>query len=311
MQDYDYTYVYLSSPTHTGSTLLGFLLGAHPQVATVGEIAFQFSQEIPCSCGKPFCECGFWTDWQKRVLDAGLPFDIGRLEINLQPFHGSGLAESLFFYEFPYWPINSVRNGVYRLPYLRKFWHEKAVDAVNRTYQYAGILCDRERTPVFLDTSKNPYQIRFLATHPKIRFKLIYMIRDGRAQINSNMRRENRTLELAIKELKWVSRNIERAAAHYLRPEDVFRLRYEDLCADLNGTLKSLYRFLNIDNTYTIDKLNLDDISNFHIIGNVMRLNFDGNIKLDQKWKRELSPSQLAHINEEIGPLNRLYGYED
>ena len=308
---YDYTYVYLSSPTHTGSTLLGFLLGAHPQVATIGEIAFQFSDEVNCSCGTPFCKCPYWTDWQRRVREKGLPFNIGRLEINLQPGKGSGFAESLFYYEFSYRWMNSIRNMVYCLPGLRQKFHVPTRDAIERSYHYAGILCEREKTPVFLDTSKNPYQTRFLAGNKKIRLKLIYMLRDARAQINSNMKRENRTLNMAIKEYKWATRNIERDIAHYMRPEDVFRIRYEDLCDAPDAIMKSLYRFLGIDTSYTIDRLNLENTGQFHIIGNVMRLNFDGKITYDTKWKQELTPEQIARIDREVGYLNRRYGYEE
>src|SRR5438105_2750282 len=55
--------LYIASPSYSGSTLLALLLGAHPQIATVGElkgnVAGDFDQYL-CSCGMRIADCGFW-----------------------------------------------------------------------------------------------------------------------------------------------------------------------------------------------------------------------------------------------------------
>ena len=46
--------IYIMSPSFSGSTLLTFLMGAHPSVATVGELkatSLGDIDEYDCSCG--------------------------------------------------------------------------------------------------------------------------------------------------------------------------------------------------------------------------------------------------------------------
>jgi len=49
-------YVYLTSSGYSGSTLLSFMLGAHPCIATVGELSNSIENNDPdnyrCSCEK-------------------------------------------------------------------------------------------------------------------------------------------------------------------------------------------------------------------------------------------------------------------
>ena len=61
-------YLYLLGLEHSGSTLVAFLLNAHPAIANVGETA-AVDQILPdrwesghglCSCGRAYVECPFW-----------------------------------------------------------------------------------------------------------------------------------------------------------------------------------------------------------------------------------------------------------
>ncbi len=308
MKQYDFTYVYLGGASYTGSTMLGLFLASHPQVTTVGEVALKYPVGFPCSCGLPYNKCSFWTDWQQRVEREGLPFEIGNLDINLQPRPGTGLGESLFYYEFPFWWVNSIRNWIFHFSPLYRRWYVPAKDAINRSRLYAQILCEREKASVFLDLGKNPYQIRFLADDPQVNFKVIYMVRDARAQINSNMKREGRTLEEAVSVYKWTSRNLERDIAHYVRPENVYRIRYEDFCDDTDNMMKSLYRFLNLE-PFSVADIAINH-KQFHIISNTLRESFSGILKREERWRTELTQAQQDYIIKKIGKINRFYGYD-
>ena len=54
-------YVHMVATAYSGSTLLGMLLGSHPDLATVGELItpvrygriVQSGEPYPCSCGVP------------------------------------------------------------------------------------------------------------------------------------------------------------------------------------------------------------------------------------------------------------------
>lgn len=306
---YNYTYVYLSSPSYVGSSFLELLMSVHPQVATVGELAFHFSKYYQCTCGKRFCDCEFWTDWQNRVRAEGLPFEIGSLNINLQPTVGKGFWDSLYYYEFASSFINNVRDWIYALPSFYREWGAVAQDAISRAEKYAEILCQREKASVFFDSSKNPYQVRFLSRHLKNRFKLIYMMRDARAQINDLMKREKRSLEEAVLLFRWYSRNLERIIKRYVRPEDVFRIRYEDLCDDTTDMLKSLCRFLEIEQFPELTPEMTTFPNKCHFLTNMYQPLIGSQFHEDKRWQSELSPENIDYINKELGSVNNFYGY--
>lgn len=307
---YNYTYVYLSSPSYVGSSFLELIMSAHPQVATVGELAFNFSKYYQCTCGKRFCDCEFWADWQTKVRAEGLPFEIGSLNINLQPTVGKGFWDSLYYYEFASSFVNNFRDWLYTFPSFYREWGAVAQDAVSRAERYAEILCQSENAPVFFDSSKNPYQVRFLSRHLKNRFKLIYMMRDARAQINDLMKREKRSLEEAVLLFRWYSRNLERIIKHYVRPEDVFRIRYEDLCDDTTDMLKSLCRFLEIEQFPELTPEMTALPNKYHFLTNMYQPFKEIQLQDDKRWQSELSSEQIAYIDKELGAINKFYGYE-
>jgi hypothetical protein len=62
--------VFIAGLSHSGSTLLDLLLGAHPRLVGLGELdkvlAFtpdQYAEErvMPCTCGRPVSACAFWA----------------------------------------------------------------------------------------------------------------------------------------------------------------------------------------------------------------------------------------------------------
>src|SRR5262245_10074841 len=71
---------YVTSHAYSGSTLLSFLLGAHPDVATVGEMTGVIERLDPaqyvCSCGQTLASCPFWQSFSSAMTRRGQPFDI-------------------------------------------------------------------------------------------------------------------------------------------------------------------------------------------------------------------------------------------
>ena len=46
-----------------------------------------------------------------------------------------------------------------------------------------------------------------------------------------------------------------------------------------------------------------------HVLGNGMRLDADKSVRLDERWRTELSREQLAIFDETAGRLNARLGY--
>ena len=83
-------------------------------------------------------------------------------------------------------------------------------------------------------------------------------------------------------------------------------MRYEDLCADPDGTLTRLHGFIGVPSTNGYHKFRAIDQ---HIIGNQMRLSSTSEIRLDESWKQALTAEQMTTIDQLVAPLNRRYGY--
>ena len=71
-------YIYILSQRYSGSTLLSYLLGTHPDIATIGErrkfyVNSWKTDEHPdqrlCSCGTPFYQCSHWNEIKSSVYE--------------------------------------------------------------------------------------------------------------------------------------------------------------------------------------------------------------------------------------------------
>lgn len=297
------TYVYLCSAPHSGSTLIACILGAHPRISTVGEFGAEVSESDLCSCGKTYGDCPFWQEWVSRGEREGAGFQVSDMQINLQPAPAKGILDSAFYRYFPSKWIDRCRDIVlFAHPGRRK-----VADALAKGVRLVEILCRWENTRVFVDSMKNPFQVRFLAQHPRIHVKLIALVRDGRGVMNSLMRKEHWSPEQSIGSWLWSNRNLRRAA-RYLPPEDVFWVRLEDLCRNPEETCTALHRFCGVE---AIPGMYFNPDKQLHIIGNGMRLSYRGEIKFDESWRRALAPEHLDLFMRRVGWLNRELGYED
>src|SRR5688500_13230575 len=73
----------------SGSTLLTLLLGAHPEIATVGElvIAARYKDDPIahiCSCGSPYRACPFWQAISHQMKARGFLFDVHNTRLDFR-----------------------------------------------------------------------------------------------------------------------------------------------------------------------------------------------------------------------------------
>jgi hypothetical protein len=302
-----FTYAYLLSAPHSGSTLIACLLGAHPQVSTVGEIGTDFNPNDPwtewCGCGHRYVDCPFWKRWGKAAQAEGIDFELGKLNVGIRPSVDGGLFEKIYYYYFaakvPAW----IRDHLYG-PLTP--WDKRARGRLDKSIRLVQLLCRMEQTRVFFDSTKNPYQARFLSQRSDIKLKLIWLIRDGRGVLNSLIKRHNYVPLVAVRGWMWHNRLAERIIGTYVNPSDVFRLRLEDLCKDVEGTRHALFRFLGVDENVVLD---YTDRNHYHLLGNDMRTQFNGTVRSDESWRQELAPENLALFQRLGAPMNAYLGY--
>ncbi len=313
---------YVLSASHSGSTLLAMLLGAHPEACTVGELKATSLDDVDtyrCSCGALIKQCGFWAEVHKKMAARGVPFDItdARTDIRsgaspytrrlLSPLHrGRGL-------EF-------IRDaGLLLSPTWRR-----TLPRIQRTnaalIETVGEITGKR---VLVDSSKIGIRLKYLLRNKAFDVRVVRLTRDGRAVAltyvdptnyanaqdpSVRMARPGRGLSFEAACRQWLRSNEE--ADHLLAgldPSRWIRIRYEDYCEDVTGVLADAYQLLGLAPLTSIPDFRAGE---HHIVGNAMRRDTTSEVSLDQRWKEVLTAEQLEIFDRVAGALNRKYGYE-
>jgi hypothetical protein len=264
---------------------------------------FHKGWDMRCSCGETMGDCSFWQAWRREAERQGIEFNPGALGVNVLDPSFSSFWDRLYFHQFPYRAIDRARDWMYG---PRSPQRKRINAALDKSVQLAKILCDMEGTNVFFDTTKHPDQVRFLARRPQLDFRMISLVRDGRGVMCSLMNRYGFSPERAVNDFVWGNKHRLRSEA-YVSDDRIFRLRLEDLCAAPDSTIRALRTFAGIDPDAPADYAQ----GSRHIMGNLMRLTFDGVIRQDDSWKTSLTKEHLALFESRAGRLNRSFGYED
>lgn len=295
---------YIASPSYSGSTLLTFVLGAHPSVATIGELKWGKIDlaTYRCSCGELLRACSFWQHVGDAVRQQGLPFDLARPATDFR-CRDAGSTDRIMRARIRGAAFERVRGAlIATAPAARRSL--PVVRDVNRVM--IQTILDLEKASVFLDSSKDPVRLLHLHRTEDYNIRVIQLVRDVRGVANSARKNEGLEPRLAAREWLRTHGQVDRLR-RMLGDDRVIRIRYEDLCADPLGVANSLFEFLGLE---CMDgELALSSADN-HILGNRMRLSIRDGIRLDEKWRSELSASDLADIHAVAGKLHRAYGYD-
>jgi len=298
--------LYIASPSYSGSTLLTMLLANHHQIATIGEM--KGGQEdlatYRCSCGALFAECPFWRELIARLREQGFRFDLSdrrTMPAFQAPF--SRLANVIVRRPYGSWWFEAARDGVIALwPRLRRDlahlsrYNAAFIEEV-RSLRGAG---------VFVDSSKDPLRIKYLSRIPSLDVRVVHLIRDGRAVVNSTRKNTADSAEVAAAEWRDSHLEIERVARRCCGGR-LLRVRYEDLCREPAAELRRILDFASVSEPLRAETV---DGTPLHVLGNRMRLRGRQAISVDESWRTEL-PAPDQDVFERIGgALNRRYGYE-
>jgi len=297
-------YVYILGLAHSGSTLLSFLLNAHPAIVSVGEVQFihpliplrwQVKQDY-CSCGQSIYNCSFWN----RAL-AGMAA------------RGFGLDAPDFFGQFSHFQGQSLSSRIrlrFKESLQNKILKPNFVTAQTKLAAFTESVLDVTGKSILLDSSKTPAHAQLLQQNPALNVRFLNLYRDARGVLYS-WRKHMPEVSLPILVLMWHYR--EEIRKHMLRKlsaDRVLDVKYEDLCTSPKVTLSRIFEFLNVaENDVTSG---YKSTAEHHILGNSMRRSLDETIRLDEAWRVALSPkarqfymlSGLLHRNKQNGYLS-------
>ncbi len=317
---------YILAASHSGSTLLAMLLGAHPDICTVGELKATNLGDVErylCSCGTPIRRCGFWARVHEEMSKRGVPFDVGdaRTDVRAAP---TAYARRLLKPLHRGWLLELARDAGLA---PSAAWRRHLARTQHRNAVLIGTVAAIRGARMVVDSSKVALRLKYLLRNPQLDVSVIRLIRDGRAVALTYMdparfadasdpgrrgggtgrARDDERLPLMDAAREWRRSNEE--AEHVLAGLGRNRwvqVRYEDLCADPDNTLRRLFAFLGVDP----DRAERDFRRvEHHVIGNGMRLDLTSEIRLDDRWRAILTQEELRAFDGVAGDLNRRYGY--
>ncbi|MFQ5470856.1 MAG: sulfotransferase [Gammaproteobacteria bacterium] len=301
--------VFLIGAGHCGSTLLDLILGSHSHAFSLGEfnriydILDRPHKAHPRICGVCEEDCEFW-------------------------------------------------NGCTFLPALRLLYSKrnKALSAIGKISRLAinpyRFLFGWTGKNILVDSSKLPYwlqyQLRFPHTWKHIKPFLVYVARDGRAVVNSYLRKYPDKGVHAITE-NWITKINQLNAIYNDFPvQRRITVRYEQLATEPKTVLQPLCQLLELE--YEDSMLQYWKHAHHHIAGNAgtrslifkYRKTLDQNmsakraetergkayyheqyyndlntgIRLDLRWKNQLSIPDLRIFETMAGKLNEPFRYD-
>ncbi len=296
---------FIMAPSHSGSTLLAMLLGSHPQATTIGDTAGTLHRKNPdyrCSCGNRPRACPFWLHVKDEMARQGFKLDITDFATRFE-HPESRFIDRVLHAEHRGPILETIRDSVLGLStgWRRKFW-----TIAERNVALIETVTKVTNSQILVDSSKQPHRLKFLLRIPELEVKVIHLVRDGRSVAHTYIQDNGWSVEKSA--FEW-HRGVVAAEKLLARLEQGMwrQVRYEDLCADPQAELGKLCVFLDLDPS----RVNLDFRSaGLHVFGNKMRLSSERDIRLDDKWRTELTDSQVSTIEHLAGKQLTRYGYE-
>jgi hypothetical protein len=319
---------YLLAASHSGSTLLTMLLGAQLGACTAGELkatSLGDPEQYRCSCREPIRQCGFWAKVSAAMAEREFPaFEITRAGTSIFEI-GSPYARRLLAPLYRGAALELVRDIALS---FSPAWRRQLRSGNRRNLALIQSLLAVTGARVVIDSSKVALRLKYLLRIPSLDIRVIRVIRDGRAVAltymddwtfadstdpalrggGAGVRRPpvRRSMTEAAREWKRSNEASDCLVSRLPRSQWT-EVRYEELCADPPSTLRRLATFLGLDP----DQIILDFRSRQqHVIGNGMRMDATSEIRLDERWKSNLSAEDLRVFETVAGDLNRKYGYE-
>ena len=299
-------YIYLTSSSYSGSTLLAAIMNAHPEIASVGELSaiekVKNYDNYLCSCGKPFYECEFWNKFENELKRKSPELSINNVRSIYKPEINKYL-DRLALHLFKNGFLNDIRDLLINsIPAYNNYFKKATCDYID----LAKIILKIYNKNIFFDASKNPLRIGPLNKELGDKLKVIHLVKDGRGVLDSFLRynpnvNEKKVIKNWVKLNKFINHKLKK-----LPEKNIMVLTYYDLANNTEETLKKLTNFIGV-----AFEENLYNFNNYehHILGNTkMRLSSTNDIIFDKKWKKTLTIEQLK-LFESIGrEMNSYYG---
>jgi hypothetical protein len=322
----------------SGSTILDIVLGNHPHIESVGEVANIFvngwisreslrgvdpkQRRVPiCTCGKrldvlyvdaPDEACPFWScvrrEWVERTDPESIE-NYPKLRDNFERTRSATLVQQY---------VHLLHEKRRRSTSFRSY--------AGLTRAFFESIRAVSGKPLIVDSSKSPVRAFALSMVPGIDLYVIHLVRDGRGVIASRRKVLKKDLRAGIMwdhkgfpmwrtVVRWMLLNLAAEwACAQLGPDRTMRLRYEDFVADPKGALERIGSLIELDLTDVADAVSSGKPmqAGHNVGGNRTRKSTIITLRpeLAEEWKTALAATEQRLSWLSVGWLMRRYGYE-
>jgi hypothetical protein len=292
-------------------------LGGHAQAASLGELNFlgkALSLREACSCGTALSECNEWRKVFDSVRsDKGFspvddPYRLrlwdARSRVLIDTSHQTPLFHAAFYFRRAWLGVRESLPHVAQKfvpipPVLRRA-------LANKMYLYQTIGEQWRKTHV-IDSSKNPWEAMELARRWPDRVKVVLVTRNGRG-VYLSRRGSGFSRRVSVSEWMNYYRRALPVLERNVSTEQLHRMSYEDFARDPEAAGRALCDFVGLDFDPTM--LSLSAAGRHMANGNDTRFNPQKGIRLDERWRTELTGEELEYFNTHGAAINRMLGYE-
>ena len=301
---------YIGGAGRSGSTILALVLGQLPGFVAAGGVSNLWErglqQNYLCGCGAHFHDCPFWHQVGREAFGG---WD------RLDPDEIVRLKSSVMRYRHLSWHI---------APRLRPGFSKRLEEYSG----YMGRLYDGIRRvsgrPAVVDSSHEVLPALLLRRLPNVRGHILHLVRDSRGvtfSLSKLVLRAEATASPTYMSrysatrasVEWVVANI---PFHLIPGRSLprLRVRYESVLASPRTEVARIAEFFGSPvqpGDELIPAGDAMDISNNHMVsGNPHRLGSGPvELRLDDKWRSEMRPTDRAIVTALTFPLGFAYGY--
>lgn len=290
------TLVYIMGDGRSGSTILSILLGAQPDIVSVGEL-----HRWPQFEGKPKWnnekqrDHAFWQAvYEVYVAQAGVP-DFEQLVALQNMFERYARFPAVLAGALPQADVAA---------YTAYFTH-----LLNAIATVSG-------KRIILDASKHSGRIygywRYQTAGTTV--KIIHLVRDPRGVMWSHMKRhgEHKYKPLTVGIGHYMIKNVIGTFVDSITPKQlVMRVRYEDVIQYPQRELGRIGDFLGLSMERVIEHVVQNEPIEVPVLldGNQIRQKSSIQVRYDDAWRQNLSAADRRRVNILTAPLMTLYGY--
>ena len=209
------------------------------------------------------------------------------------------LTRKAFNQIFSRWPLLSV-SPIFKTLLLSRMVGDDSFQMFDAIFAVTG-------AKFLVDSSKDPFRMRYLYEHDPSRVVVVMLGRDYRGTVHSKMKR-GRELVSSIR--GWAARmNRMNQMVDGIPAKKIIRVKYEDLCANPKRELERICNWLEIE--FAVEMMTRPSASMHHLGGSPSK--FDPSkkaIEIDQTYLTAFTDEQLRTMKEIAGSTATEWGYD-